>query len=151
MVSTLLQFMHTLIAGCHANVTAKLDFLSHWLDSHISDSENILKKPVLFTEVGYPLHVKGENVHYGDNLMGTVYDKIFESAKKGQAGAGSLIWQLLVEGMEEFGDRFSVVAWNHPSTYKLIAEQSCRLKSIMWKRKSAGELNGEDTCSGLVP
>ncbi|XP_021766794.1 mannan endo-1,4-beta-mannosidase 6-like [Chenopodium quinoa] len=135
----------------HANVTAKLDFLSHWLDSHISDSENILKKPVLFTEVGYPIYVKGENGHYGDNLMRTVYDKIFESAKKGQAGAGSLIWQLLVEGMEEFGDRFSVVAWNHPSTYKLIVEQSCRLKSIMWKRKSAGELNGEDTCSGLVP
>lgn len=135
----------------HANVTAKLDFLLRWLDSHINDGENVLKKPVLFTEVGYPLHVKGEEVYYGDTLLKTVFDRIFESAMKGQAGAGSLIWQLLVDGMEEYGDRFSLVAWKHPSTYKLIVEQSCKLRNIIWKRKSDGELNRKDPCSGHVP
>lgn len=117
----------------HANATTKLDFVSQWLDSHISFGENILKKPVLFTEVGYPLHVKGEGGGYGDTLLRIVYDRIYESAKKGGAGAGALIWQLLVEEMEEYGDRFSLVAWKYPSTYKLIVEQSCRLKSIIWK------------------
>lgn len=118
-------------------MTAKLNFISHWLDTHITDGENLLKKPVLFTEVGYPLNVKGEGVYYGDTLLKRVYDRISESVKKGQAGAGTLIWQLLVEGMEEYGDRFSLVAWKHPSTYKLILEQSCKL-------------SGKDPCSDHV-
>ncbi|KAL2932293.1 Mannan endo-1 4-beta-mannosidase 6 [Bienertia sinuspersici] len=121
----------------HANMTAKLKFVSDWLDTHISNGENILKKPVLFTEVGYPIQVKGEGVDYADTLLKTVYDRIVVSAKKGQAGAGALIWQLLVEGMEEYGDRFSLVAWKHPSTYKLILEQSCRL-------------NVRDHCSNIL-
>lgn len=134
----------------HANTTAKLDFLQMWLDSHISDGDNILKKPILFTEVGYPINVKGGGISYGDTSLKTVYDSIFESAKKGQAGAGALIWQLLVEGMEEYGDRFSLVAWEQPSTYKMMVEQSCKLSNInTGKRKSAGELNGKDPCSGI--
>jgi len=133
----------------HADASAKMNFISRWLDSHISDGENILKKPVLVTEVGCPLHVKDQGSYDRDTLLKAVYDKIFESAKKGQAGAGALIWQLLVEGMEEYGDRFSFVAWKHPSTYKLIAEQSCRLNAF-WKSKSTTKHNGQNPCPGLA-
>lgn len=105
----------------------------------------MLKKPVLFTEVGSSLHMnkKVEDVNL---LLKTVYDRIYESAKKRQAGAGALIWQLLVEGVEEYSDQFSLVAWDHPSTYKLITRQSCRLRRIFSNDKASEELQSEDSC-----
>lgn len=100
------------------------------MDSHISDGEYILQKPVLFTEVGSFMHRKKEGLCDTDALLKMVYDKIYESAKKRQAGAGALIWQLLVEGVEEYGDQFSIVAWDYPSIHKLTIEQSCRLRNV---------------------
>ncbi|KAK9726136.1 hypothetical protein RND81_05G192700 [Saponaria officinalis] len=132
----------------HANNTEKMNFISKWTDSHISDAENTLKKPVLFTEVGCPSDVKNQGVYDRNALFTTVYDKIFESAKKGQAGAGAMIWQLMVEDMDEYGDRFSLVAWNEPTIYNLILKQSCRLRSILWKPK---DLDRKDPCYGFVP
>ncbi|KAI3973843.1 hypothetical protein MKX01_030419 [Papaver californicum] len=126
------------------------DYLSHWVDSHVTDGDHVLKKPVLFTEVGSSLRVN-KGVYNKDFLLKTVYDKIFESAKKGQAGAGALIWQLLVEGVEEhYGDQFSLIAWDHPSTstYKLILEQSCRLRRIFDKGESTRRLRHMDPCFG---
>ncbi|XP_047258392.1 mannan endo-1,4-beta-mannosidase 6 [Capsicum annuum] len=117
-------YPHSWIKGI--NPDAKVDFLSRWIDSHIDEAEKILKKPVLFTEVGFPSSVQKNNGLYDRNIfLKIVYDKIYESAKKRKAGAGALVWQLLVEGMERYGDKFSFIAWNHPSTYKLMVQQSC--------------------------
>nr|GMD04912.1 mannan endo-1,4-beta-mannosidase 6-like [Ipomoea batatas] len=113
-----------------ANLTRRIDFLSRWVDSHINDGENVLKKPVLFTEVGFPLGLHPGGSSERDTLLRIVYDRIYESAKNRRAGAGALYWQLLVEGMgKQYGDRFSLVAWQHPSTLKLITEQSFRLQN----------------------
>ncbi|EXB41560.1 Mannan endo-1,4-beta-mannosidase 6 [Morus notabilis] len=129
----------------HGDLEAKANFLSHWVDSHMSDAENVLKKPVLFTEVGFSLRMnkKTEDVNF---LLKTVYDRIYESAKKRQAGAGALIWQLLVEGVEEYSDQFSLVARDHPSTFKLITRHSCRLRRIFSNSKTNEELQSEDPC-----
>ncbi|XP_073061530.1 mannan endo-1,4-beta-mannosidase 6-like [Primulina eburnea] len=105
-----------------ANLEAELKYLSKWADAHIIDGQMVLKKPVLFTEVG--------GLHDRDVILKTVYDKIYESAKRREAGSGVLVWQLLTEGVEEYSDEFSFIAWKYPSTYKLILEQSCRLKNI---------------------
>lgn len=113
-----------------SDLEAKVEYLSRWVDAHIRDSENVLKKPVLFTEVGAPLSIQTGGEYDRDVLFKTVYNKIYESAKKREAGAGALIWQLLVEGVEEYRDQFSFVAWSYPSTYKLILDQSCRLRNI---------------------
>ncbi|KAL3850921.1 hypothetical protein ACJIZ3_012803 [Penstemon smallii] len=113
-----------------ADLEAKVKYLSNWADAHISDSENVLKKPVLFTEVGAPLTINTEGLYDRDILLKIVYDKIYESAKEREAGSGVLIWQLLVEGVEEYSDEFSFVAWKYPSTYKLILEQSSRLQNM---------------------
>ncbi|KAK8517255.1 hypothetical protein V6N13_092538 [Hibiscus sabdariffa] len=134
----------------HHDMEAKARFLSQWVDSHISDGDHLLKKPVLFTEVGSLVHSNNQGVADKDILLKTVYDKIYESAKKRQAGAGALIWQLLVEGVEEYGDRFSFVAWDNPSTYKLILKQSCRLQSIFGKSIHSRKVN-KDLCSGQQP
>ncbi|KAL3627398.1 hypothetical protein CASFOL_028761 [Castilleja foliolosa] len=126
-----------------ASLEAKASYLSNWLDTHISDSENVLKKPVLFTEIGAPLTVQEGGLYDRDILLKTAYDKIYRSAGKRGAGAGVLIWQLLVEGVEEYSDRFSLVASKYPSTYKLILEQSCRLRNM----SSEGKIdNNKDPC-----
>ncbi|KAE8724393.1 Mannan endo-1,4-beta-mannosidase 2 [Hibiscus syriacus] len=134
----------------HHDMGAKALFLSRWVDSHISDGDQVLKKPVLFTEVGSLVNANNQGIAEKDILLKTVYDKIYESAKKRQAGAGALIWQLLVEGVEGYGDRFSFVAWDNPSTYKLILKQSCRLQSIFGKSTDSRKLN-KDLCSGRQP
>nr|XP_016465089.1 PREDICTED: mannan endo-1,4-beta-mannosidase 6-like [Nicotiana tabacum] len=137
-------YPHSWIQGINSD--AKVDFLSHWVDSHISEAERILKKPVLFTEVGFPSSTQKEGLHDRNIYLKIVYDKIYESAKKKKAGAGALVWQLLVEGMERYGDKFSFIAWKHPSTYKLIVEQSCRLLNTSSQGVSHRKLNRKDHC-----
>ena len=110
----------------------KVRYLSNWVDSHLNDSEQILKKPVLFTEVGYLQHsdANSNSIVDRDIILRIVYDKIYDSARKLQAGSGALIWQLMVEGTHLYGDNFSVVARDRPSTYSLITNQSCRLQRL---------------------
>ncbi|XP_073152465.1 mannan endo-1,4-beta-mannosidase 6-like [Henckelia pumila] len=130
-----------------ASLEAKAKYLSKWADAHIIDSQNVLKKPVLFTEVGSPFTLKAETegLHDRDVILKTVYDKIYESAMRSEAGSGVLIWQLLTEGVDEYSDEFSFVAWEYPSTYKLILEQSCRLKNIPG-RLTNGTIHRKDPC-----
>ena len=59
-----------------------------------------------------------------------------------------MIRQLMVEGMNEYGDRFSSVAWNQPTIYELIIKQSCRLRIVFWKQKV---VDRKDPCYGLLP
>jgi mannan endo-1,4-beta-mannosidase len=77
------------------------------VDSHISDGDIALRKPVLFKEVGSSRHVDEKGVFDRDVLLKTVYDKIYESAKKRRAGA--FIWQLLVEGVDGYTDKTTIM------------------------------------------
>ncbi|ONK69260.1 uncharacterized protein A4U43_C05F21000 [Asparagus officinalis] len=132
-----------------ANLEEKVKYLSDWVDSHVNDSEYLLKKPVLFSEVGSHLEMKKNGLYDRDILLKTVYDKVYESAKKWKAGAGALIWQLTVEGVQGYHDEFSLVAREHPSTYKLIVRQSCRLKNLF---RDKGEANRtvDHQCADLL-
>lgn len=98
----------------------------------------MLKKPVLFSEVGYIQHVDANSTVDRDILLRVIYDKIYDSARKLQAGGGALIWQLMVEGTHMYRDDFSLVARDHPSTYKLIKEQSCRLQRLYGEEGDPG-------------
>lgn len=121
-----------------------MKYLKKWVDSHINDSEQVLKKPVLFTEVG--------SIHdSSDILMKAVYDKIYESAQKEQAGAGAFIWQLMVEGMQEYGDEFTLVVngKEHTNASKLMIQQSCRLQ-YMFQKGKANTSSVEWPCVGVV-
>lgn len=114
----------------NAELEDKLKYFSKWVTSHIDDGEQTLKKPVLFTEFGLSSYHKGFEESHRDQLLKTMYGKIYESARKGGAGAGALVWEFVVEGMEEYGDDFAFVPWRFPSTYQLIVEQSCRLQTL---------------------
>ncbi|KAK3036951.1 hypothetical protein RJ639_030916 [Escallonia herrerae] len=132
-----------------ADLETKITYLSHWVDTHIKDAENVLKKPVLFTEVGSPLRIK-QGFQERDVMLKTVYDKIYKSARRSDAGAGALIWQLLVEGTEQYLDQYSLVAWKHPSTYQLIIGQSCRLQNSSFQGQTKRKLHHTDPCLGKV-
>ncbi|KAK4369713.1 hypothetical protein RND71_009188 [Anisodus tanguticus] len=137
-------YPHSWINGINSDT--RVDFLSHWVDSHISEAEKILKKPVLFTEVGFPSSMQKDGSYDRNIFLKIVYDKIYESAKKRKAGAGALVWQLLVEGMERYGDQFSFIAWKHPSTYKLMVEQSCRLLNTSTRGLTHEKLIQKNPC-----
>ncbi|KAK8956760.1 Mannan endo-1,4-beta-mannosidase 6 [Platanthera zijinensis] len=123
-----------------ATFDKKVEYLSNWVDYHVNDGERILKKPVLFSEVGSRLRGMRNGSYDRDIILKTVYDKVYESAKKGQAGAGALVWQLMTEGIQGYQDEFSFVAKQHPSTYKLILQQSCRLMKLFRGTKKVSKM-----------
>uniref|UniRef100_A0A0E0N0B9 mannan endo-1,4-beta-mannosidase n=1 Tax=Oryza rufipogon TaxID=4529 RepID=A0A0E0N0B9_ORYRU len=65
-----------------------------------------------------------------DALYGTVYAKIYESARRGGATVGGLFWQLLVPGMDSYRDGYEVVFGETPSTTGVITTNSRRLRFL---------------------
>ena len=98
--------------------------------SHIEDGDKELNKPIMFTEFGFSNENKNFHPDKRDRFFKTVFDVMYQSARKNGAGGGSFVWQFLVGGMEEYNDDFGIVPWERPATYKLITEQSCRLATI---------------------
>ncbi|GAB2234688.1 hypothetical protein Droror1_Dr00003950 [Drosera rotundifolia] len=111
-------------------VEDKLEFVKKWMLTHVEDGDTELKKPIMFTEYGLSNQNKGFDLSQRDQLIQTVDDVIYKSAKRGQSGAGSMIWQLMVGGMDEYNDDFGFVPWERRPTLALITKQSCRLALI---------------------
>ncbi|KAI0492892.1 hypothetical protein KFK09_027168 [Dendrobium nobile] len=88
---------------------SQLQFLNNWLDAHIKDASNILHKPLLVTEFGKSWKDPGYSRSKRDALFRTVYSKVYFSARTGGAAAGSLFWQLLVEGLDSLKDGYEIV------------------------------------------
>lgn len=108
----------------------KLTFVSKWMLSHIEDGHYELGKPVFFTEYGFS-NLNNDFQHsQRDQFYKTILHIIYKSAKRKRAGAGALVWQFFVEGMEDFNDDFGIVPWEISSTYRSFIEQSCRLAKI---------------------
>ncbi|XAR73846.1 Mannan endo-1,4-beta-mannosidase [Bertholletia excelsa] len=131
-----------------SNDQSQLYFLQNWLNSHIQDSEFILRKPLFITEFGKSSKDPGFSTHQRDILFNRVYYKIYLSAKRGGAAAGGLFWQLLTEGMDSFRDGYEIILSQNPSTASVIAQQSHKLYQIRrifarmrniesWKRSRA--------------
>ncbi|CAO2182914.1 unnamed protein product [Urochloa humidicola] len=121
----------------HATVDEKLKFVKQWVASHIEDGDKELNKPVLTTEFGLSHRAKGYDPSHRDVFYKAIYDIVYRSATRGGAGAAAFVWQLAPEGMEEFHDDYSVVPSEHPSLYRLIKKQSCRLGKL--RRGEGGE------------
>ncbi|KAK4758996.1 hypothetical protein SAY87_020297 [Trapa incisa] len=118
----------------------ELKYLSSWTHSHIEDGDKELKKPVMFTEFGYSSLNPNFHPSQRDRFFKTIFDEIYASASKHGAGAGSFVWQFLVEGMEEYNDEFGIIPWENSSTYQLITEHSCRLAAIQGVNRMKGNL-----------
>ncbi|KAL8228530.1 hypothetical protein R6Q57_016116 [Mikania cordata] len=112
------------------SLKGKLKFVADWMHSHIEDGDQVLKKPVMFTEFGLSDLSKGFDPSQRDEFYKIVFDVIYKSAKKKGSGAGSFAWQFLVEGMDEFNDDFGIVPWKRDTTYRIITRHTCRLAKI---------------------
>ncbi|XP_022738417.1 mannan endo-1,4-beta-mannosidase 2-like isoform X2 [Durio zibethinus] len=108
----------------------KQNYVYKWVRSHIEDCDKELKKPVMFTEYGLSNQNKDFQASQREQFYRSILDIIYKSARKKGSGAGALIWQFFVEGMEDYNDDFGLVPWESPSIYKLTVEQSCRLARI---------------------
>ncbi|GMH11065.1 hypothetical protein Nepgr_012906 [Nepenthes gracilis] len=126
-------------------VEEKLGFVKKWMLSHIEDGDKQLMKPVMFTEYGLSNQNKGFEPSDRDKLIEIVNDIIYESAKRSQSGAGSLLWQFFVGGMEEYNDDFGIVPWERRSTSDVITKQSCRLALLYGRSPLRGNL--KELCS----
>lgn len=119
-----------------ADLNEKVEYISKWITSHIEDGEKTLNKPIMFTEFG--LSTKAKNFEYSHRIIfyKSIFNKIHESARQNGAGAGALIWQLLVQGMEDYNDDYGIVPRERPSVDKLIKEQSCQLIAVRYGKNS---------------
>ncbi|KAJ6682144.1 MANNAN ENDO-14-BETA-MANNOSIDASE-LIKE PROTEIN [Salix koriyanagi] len=113
-----------------SNDQNQLSFLNNWLDTHIQDAQNILRKPILIAEFGKSWKDPGFSTYQRDLLFNTVYYKIYSSAKRGGAAAGGLFWQLLTEGMDNFRDGYEIILGQPSSTSNVIAQQAHKLYQI---------------------
>ncbi|KAL9243812.1 hypothetical protein vseg_017654 [Gypsophila vaccaria] len=126
------------------NLDAKLEFAKKWITSHFEDGEKQLKKPVILSEFGLSSHSQDFEPSHRDKLIKLVYELTYKSAKRNKAGAGSLIWQFVVKGMEKYNDDFGIIPWELQSTYNVIVEQSCRLARLRGPSDLKGSLR--DAC-----
>ncbi|CAN6915496.1 unnamed protein product [Brassica oleracea] len=113
----------------------KLKFVVKWMQSHIEDGMKELKKPVLFTEFGLSNLNKDYEPSQRERFYRTIFDVVYKSAKRRKAGAGTLVWQLFMEGMEGFNDEFGIVPHEQDPMYRLMVEQSCRLGKVTGRRE----------------
>ncbi|KAB2041029.1 hypothetical protein ES319_D02G121400v1 [Gossypium barbadense] len=106
---------------------AHLQFTTTWMEAHIEDAEKYLGMPVIFAEFGVSSKDPGYNSSFRDALISTVYKTVLNSTKKGGSGAGSLLWQLFPEGMDNMDDGYAIVLAKSPSTLNLISLHSSKL------------------------
>lgn len=100
-----------------------------WIQAHIDDSK-LLKKPFLIAEFGKSSKTKGFTIAIRDNYFGKIYGTIYDCAKNGGPCGGGLFWQLMDQGMANFGDGYEVVLQESPSTDRVILLQYLRLSKL---------------------
>lgn len=95
--------------------------MEKWITSHWEDARNILKKPLVLAEFGKSSR-SGEGSR--DIFMSSVYRNVYNLAKEGGTMGGSLVWQLMAHGMENYDDGYSIVLGLNPSTTQIISNQA---------------------------
>ena len=109
---------------------AKATFVDKWIEAHIEDSKNILRKPIVVGEFGMSSRSPGYSVQERDSYMRKIYNAIYSSASSGGPCAGGLFWQLMAQGMDSFRDGTEIIFQESPSTTTIIDQQSQKMSSI---------------------
>ncbi|EOA29661.1 hypothetical protein CARUB_v10015594mg [Capsella rubella] len=113
----------------------RLNFLKKWLEGHIEDAQNILKKPLIVGEFGVGTDVPGYTLAKRDAIFTATYEIIYASAQKGGSGGGALFWDLITDGMSNYKDPSAILLSEGSSTVNIISEATRKLGSINTKVK----------------
>ncbi|MCD9639183.1 Mannan endo-1,4-beta-mannosidase 2 [Datura stramonium] len=109
---------------------AQMTFMQKWMTSHWQDAKSILKKPLVLTEFGKSSRDPGFSQNIRDAFMSTIYRSIYSFAKDGGVMGGSLIWQLVAQGMDNYDDGYCILLGQNPSTAGIITGQSHAMTSL---------------------
>ena len=93
----------------------------------MEDGDKVLKRPILYSEYGWSDMTQNFSTVEREKMYKTILNIIYKSAKKKRSGAGALVWQFLVRGIEEFGDDFTLIPSANSLIHSLFVKQSCRL------------------------
>ncbi|PHU02576.1 Mannan endo-1,4-beta-mannosidase 3 [Capsicum chinense] len=105
---------------------AQFAWMERWIRNHWQDARTILKKPLVLAEFGKSSRGQGSR----DTFMSNVYRNVYNLAKEGGTMAGSLVWQLMAHGMENYDDGYCIVLGQNPSTTQIISDQAHVMASL---------------------
>ncbi|CAK8536418.1 unnamed protein product [Lathyrus sativus] len=111
-------------------IETQLKFVYKWMLSHIEDGDKVLNKPVLFSEYGLSKTNQNFTISAREKMYETILNIVYKSAKRNRSGAGALVWQFLVSGMEDYTDDYGIVPGESSSTQSLFIKHSCRLAKL---------------------
>nr|AAN34823.1 endo-beta-mannanase [Daucus carota] len=112
------------------NEDAQMAFMGRWMESHSTDAQTILKKPLVIAEFGKSSKDPGFTSSARDLYMGAVYSSIYKSARNGGTLGGGLVWQVLAQGMQPYGDGYEIVLADNPTTAAVISRQSHAMAAL---------------------
>lgn len=115
----------------NSTAEAREEFVYKWLESHIEDSDLVLKKPFLLAEFGQSLRLpKDYNMTTRDSYFENIYETIYVCARNEGPCGGAIFWQAMAKGMENYDDGYEVVLEDNPNIAGIITLQSLRLESL---------------------
>lgn len=111
----------------------QMGFMERWMLNHWEDARSILKKPLVVAEFGKSCKdAAGLNERSRDLYIANVYNQIYRFATTGGATmSGSLVWQLMAEGMDQYHDGYQIILSQTPSTAGIISRQSHAMNALM--------------------
>ncbi|XP_057793145.1 LOW QUALITY PROTEIN: mannan endo-1,4-beta-mannosidase 1-like [Salvia miltiorrhiza] len=109
----------------------QMGFMERWMWNHWEDARNILKKPLVIAEFGKSSKDAGFSLNERDLYMGNIYRDIYRYATSGGTMSGSLVWQVMAEGMDQYYDGYQIVLSQTPSTAQIMSTQSHAMNALM--------------------
>lgn len=110
--------------------TEQMAFMERWMWSHWQDAKTVLKKPLVIAEFGKSSKDAGFSLGQREAYMGNVYRDIYRMARSGGTMSGSLVWQLMAEGMDAYSDGYDIVLSQTPSTAGVMSRQSNAMNAL---------------------
>ncbi|KAL0456280.1 UNVERIFIED_CONTAM: Mannan endo-1,4-beta-mannosidase 2 [Sesamum latifolium] len=109
----------------------QMGFMERWMSNHLEDAKTILKKPLVIAEFGKSSKDPGFSLNERDVYMGNVYRDIYRFARRGGGTmSGSLVWQLMGEGMDGYHDGYQIILSQTPSTAGIMSRQSHAMNTL---------------------
>lgn len=109
----------------------QMGFMETWMTNHWQDARTILKKPLVIAEFGKSSKDPGFSLNDRELYMGTVYRDIYRYARtSGGTMSGSLVWQLMAQGMDAYDDGYDIVLSQTPSIARIMSSQSHAMSAL---------------------